>query len=188
VKVREILERSVEHLPYDAEMWLALGQFVAYVAPPSYLDDKPEIAAAWRRDGLRYLSRAAELCGSDANICWQALGGASMLARHGEREASIRFLQRTYAVTDDEDLKKEILGRLEKLMVERDLQAYKGRDEAFRSLVEGELPYLTRDEALVLGPPPSPAHCAGPHHPDEPDCAIDWRQWSERYQRAQQNQ
>jgi hypothetical protein len=181
VKVREILELGVKNRPFDAEMWLVLGSFVAYGAPSTHLLDRPDIAAVWRREGLRYLARAAELCGGDSNICWQALAGASGLAHDGEREAAIGFLQRTYAVTDDEELKKDILRRLQRLMAERDLDSYKKRDESFQALAKSELPFLTRDETLILGPPQTPERCAGAGHDDDPKCAPSWHEWSERY-------
>lgn len=184
VKAREILERGTRHRPYDAEIWLNLGQFVSYMAPASYLEDEhPEVAARWREEGVAYLARAAELGGENANISWQALGGANILEKAGEHDAAIRFLQRTYAVTDDEELKQDILRRLERRMAERDLDAFKGREEAFLELYRRELPFISRGTALLLGPPAAPARCAGPGQRNEPRCAVTWRQWYERTER-----
>ena len=39
IKAREIMVRGTENRPYDAEIWLVLGQFVAFIAP-SYTDDQ----------------------------------------------------------------------------------------------------------------------------------------------------
>lgn len=180
VKAREILERGVEHRPYDGEIWLNLGQFVSFVAPASYIEDHdPEMAQRWRREGVAYLARAAELGAGNSDISWQALGGANILLRSGERDAAIRFLKRTYAVTDDEELKANILSRLERLLAERDLAHYRRREEAFQKSFRTALPFLSRDQALVIGPPPRPAECAGSD--DAPACATTWRQWSERF-------
>lgn len=181
VKAREILERGTEHRPFDGEIWLNLGQFVSYMAPASYLDEHdPEIAERWRQEGVAYLARAAELGGENANISWQALGGANILERAGEHDAAIRFLQRTYAVTDDEALKQDILRRLERRMAQRDLDAFKDRERAFFDLYRSELPFIRRETALMLGPPAAPARCAGAGHRDDPRCAVDWREWYQR--------
>ena len=185
VKAREILERGVEHRPNDAEIWLNLGQFVSFVAPASYIEDHdPEMAQRWRREGVAYLARAAELGAENSKISWQALGGANILVRSGERDAAIRFLKRTYAVTDDEELKQNILRRLQRLLAERDLERYQRRERAFKAAYATTLPFLSRDQALVLGPPPRPALCAGGS--DAPECATTWRQWSERFEKEEQ--
>ncbi len=185
VKTREILERGAEHRPFDGEIWLNLGQFVSFVAPASYIEDHdPEMAQRWRREGVAYLARAAELGAENSNISWQALGGANILVRSGEREAAIRFLKRTYAVTDDEELKANILGRLERLLAERDLERYRRREEAFQKTFRAALPFLSRNQALVLGPPARPAECAGGD--DTPACATTWRQWATRFDEEEQ--
>ena len=181
----KILERGAEHRPFDGEIWLNLGQFVSFVAPASYIEDHdPEMAQRWRREGVAYLARAAELGAENSNISWQALGGANILVRSGEREAAIRFLKRTYAVTDDEELKANILGRLERLLAERDLERYRRREEAFQKTFRAALPFLSRNQALVLGPPARPAECAGGD--DTPACATTWRQWATRFDEEEQ--
>jgi len=183
IKAREILERGAKFRPYDGEIWLNLGQFVSFVAPASYIEDHdPEMAERWRREGVAYLARAAELGADDSNISWQALGGANILLRAGERDAAIRFLKRTYAVTDDQELKQDIRKRLEHLLADRDFDRYRHREEAFQERFRSALPFLNRDQALVMGPPPRPAACAGGS--DDAGCATTWRQWSERFEEA----
>lgn len=189
VRAREILERGAEHLPHDPEIWLNLGQFVAFVAPSSYLDDRPEEAERWKREGVVYLQRAAELGGGgDSNVSWQALGGANILARAGELDAALRFWERTYAVTDDEELKanirdkivrftKELRSETHRLAFER----FEVRDKEANDLFKRELPFINRDAALVLGPPPLPARCAGPAGRGT-TCATSWRQWGELWE------
>ncbi|MDC0676367.1 hypothetical protein [Sorangium atrum] len=179
VKAREIMERGVQNRPLDGEIWLALGQFVGFIAPAAYLTD-PQEKAQWRLDGARMLARAAELGGGDANISWQALGGAGILGRAGEREAQIRFLQRTLAVTDDEELKQKIRAQLDKLLDARDAEKYRRRLDGFRDLWRRDLPFVSNTAILVLGPPRDPAYCAGGAHADEPRCATTWRAWAER--------
>ncbi|WP_437321940.1 hypothetical protein [Sorangium sp. So ce385] len=179
VKAREIMERGVQSRPLDGELWLALGQFVAFIAPASYLTDPAE-KAQWRLDGARMLARAAELGGGDANISWQALGGAGILGRAGEREAEIRFLQRTLAVTDDEELKRKIRGQLDVLLGEQAAEAYRRRLDGFSEIWRRDLPFVSKTAILVLGPPRDPAYCAGGAHAEEPRCATTWRAWAER--------
>ncbi len=179
VKAREIMERGVRNRPLDGELWLSLGQFVAFIAPASYLTD-PEEQERWRREGAAMLERAAELGGGDANISWQALGGAGILGRAGERDAQIRFLQRTLAVTDDEELKQKIRAQLDKLLGEKEADAYRKRFDGFAEIWRRDLPFVGKTTLLLLGPPPDPAYCAGAAHAHEARCATTWRDWAER--------
>ncbi|KYF68895.1 hypothetical protein BE11_42115 [Sorangium cellulosum] len=179
LRAREIMERGVQNRPLDGELWLALGQFVAFIAPASYLTDPAE-KAQWRLDGARMLARAAELGGGDASISWQALGGAGILGRAGEREAQIRFLQRTLAVTDDEELRQKIREQLDKLLGERAAEGYRRRLDGFSEIWRRDLPFVSKTTMLVLGPPRDPAYCAGGAHADAPRCATTWRAWAER--------
>lgn len=186
VKTREILERGVQHLPHDAEVWLTLGQFVAFLAPYTYLaEEHPDEAEQWRIDGARMLARAAELAGGDNSwVGWQAVGAAGILSKAGERDAAIRFYRRALAVTDDEEFRQFLRLRLESLAGEQAMDEHLHLQDAFRQRVREELPFVTRRlTALVLGPPPAPARCAGPGHGDEPRCAFSWREWGERQRR-----
>jgi tetratricopeptide (TPR) repeat protein len=184
-KARAILERGAENRPLDAELWLNLGQYVAFIAAPSYIQDHhPEEAEQWRLDGARALARAAELAGDQSWIAWQAIGGTSILRKAGEQEASIRFLERALAVTEDEELREDLLLRLRQLAGEKLFVEQQQRARAFHQEVDDHLPFLTRAAALVVGPFPAPNRCAGPGHDLEPSCATSWRQWAERQQRA----
>jgi tetratricopeptide (TPR) repeat protein len=120
VKIREILERGVSAIPFDAEIWLNLGQFVSFVAPPSYLEDRPEVAERWRREGVAALQRAAELSGSQSWIAWQALGGAVILEKAGDPKAALAFLERLFVITDDEELRDDLRRRIHRLTSLRD--------------------------------------------------------------------
>jgi hypothetical protein len=179
LKARAVMERGVSTLPLDGELWLALGQFVAFIAPSSYLPDPAE-QAQWRVDGARMLARAGELGGSDATISWRALAGAGILSRAGERDAAIRFLRRTLAVTDDPELKERIEHQIEKLAGDQELELEKRRQERMAELRRRDLPFLKLTSFLLLGPPFSPYGCAGPEKSTAPACALTWQQWSER--------
>ena len=186
VRTREILERGVAERPMDAELWLNLGQFVAYIAAPSYLEEtRPEVAKRWRIEGAEYLVRASELSGENSAIGWQSIGAARILYQAGRTDAVIRFLERTLAVTDDEMLKADLLQKLQHLNNEHDQYALEARYEGFRQLIQGEVRFITsRNLALALGPPFPPAACAGPVKPDQPHCATSWKAWSERFDKV----
>lgn len=179
LKAREILERGAANRPLDGEIWLSLGHFVAFIAPGSYLTDPAE-RAAWRLEGAKMLARAAELGGSDSSISWQALSGASVLRRAGDREAAIRFLQRTLAVTDDPELRQQITRDLEALLGEKQADMYRARQEALQELRARDLPFIGKTLLLVLGPPADPAFCAGGAHAEDPRCALTWEEWYDR--------
>lgn len=181
VATRRILERGVQQRPLDAELWLNLGQFVAFIAPSSYLDDRPDLVAGWREDGLRYLERAAEL-GAESRLGWQALGGAARLVREGKREAAIRYYERQYAVTEDPELRATIERHLAKLLGEQHRTRVVARRHAFDALREAEFPWLRNEDGtvLLLGPRPAPK-CAGHGGKEEPECATTWREWSRRF-------
>lgn len=179
LKAREIMERGVKNRPLDGELWLVLGQFVGFIAPSSYLTDPQEIAS-WRDAGAHYLARAAELGGDDASISWSALGGAGILGRSGNRDAQIRFYQRTLAVTDDEELKEKARSFLAKLLGEEQAEAQKRRGLEFEAMRRGELPTVRKTMMLLLGPPRDPAWCAGTAHATELACSHTWKEWVER--------
>lgn len=179
VKAREILELGTKNHPYDAEIWLVLGQFVAFLAPAGYIEDE-EIREQWRRDGAKYLARAAELGGDARQVGWGALGGAAILNRAGEREAAISFYRRALAVTDDEELKRDIRKKLDLLLTEDQKSKYDRRREQFRDLWLRHTPGANRTMVHVLAPYRDTAKCAGFGHDDEPECAGNWTEWASR--------
>jgi tetratricopeptide (TPR) repeat protein len=186
VKARAILERGAKELPNDAEIWLNLGEFVAFVAPSTYLDEmRPEESKRWREEGARMLARAAELGAGDMSfVAWQAIGGAGILEKAGERDAAIRFLERTLAVTDDQELRDYVGEKLARLKGERAFEASKLLEAAFERRVREDLPFIGRATARLLGPAVDPAACAGTGHDDDPACASTWAEWTRRFERA----
>jgi hypothetical protein len=177
---REIMERGMANRPLDADLWLAAGEFVGFVAPGTYLTDPAE-QARWRVEGARMLAHAAELSGDNASIGWQALGGASLLSRAGERDAAIRFLRRSLAVTDDPELKQKLEAHLGKLLADARDDVFHRLDVGIRAVHGRDLPQIKRrSEYVVLGPPRDPAYCAGAMHAGEAACAASWQEWEER--------
>lgn len=164
---RAYLERGTRERPYDATVWLRYGQFAAFLAP-SFLDDEKEIER-WRVDGAMAITRAVEL-GSDSQ---RSLAATTILSKSGERKATIEHLQRAYAVTDDADMREQILLKLRHL--EADASAERSVsfvDRAWRT----SYGFLSRGTMLMIGPPRAPLECAGPASYDRPGCAGSWSQ------------
>ena len=180
LKAREVMERGSRELPSDGQLWLSLGQFVAFIGPGTYLTDENE-AQQWRIDGARILARAAELGGENANITWQTLGATGIFHRAGERDAEIRLRLRALAVTDDPELQERLRRELGKLLSEEQKEISIGLDRQLVDLWQRDLPFIPRGTMLVLGPPVEPARCAGPGHERDPACAFSWKSWAERH-------
>jgi hypothetical protein len=106
--------------------------------------------------------------GSDAQ---RSLAATSILSRSGERTATIEHLERAYAMTDDPAMKNDLLQRLIKLKGSADA-------EAVLSVVEREwrsrYAFMSRGQALLIGPSRSAAACAGPGSIGRRECAADW--------------
>jgi hypothetical protein len=183
VATREILERGMRERPLDGSLWLAAGEFVAFVAPGSYLTDPAE-QEAWKLDGARMLAHAAEIGGDDASIGFQAFGAAKLLGRAGDRDAEIRFLRRTLTVTDDPELKDKAESQLRKLLGEERDDVLLRLEAGIRDARRGDLPHVARVEYMVIGPPRDPYFCAGPAHAGDLACSPTWRAWEERSEKA----
>lgn len=162
---RRYLERGTVERPYDPNVWLHYGQFIAFLAP-SFLKDEQEIQR-WRVDGATAILRAVEL-GSNAQ---RSLAATSILDRAGERKAAIAHLERSYAMTDDPEMREQFHLRL---------LALKGTMEAEQavSVVDREwrtrYQFLSRGQSLLLGPRRSPFACAGPASYGARGCPKDW--------------
>lgn len=166
--VRRYLERGIKERPYDEEVWLRYGDFLAFVAP-SFLEKEEDIAT-WRREGADALFRAVEL-GAEVN---RALSAAAILGRAGERDAAIRSLQRSYAVTDDPSIKERIAAKLANLELSHERERLETTMQRVEARWNAEAPYLTRTAYLILGPMAAAAACAGPRHADDEACALHW--------------
>lgn len=174
-KAREILERGLRELPYDAELWSMTGQFIAYLAPAQFSNEKTK--QEWRLAGARTLAHACELVGKNENLPYHCITAARLLSRAGQREAMIQFLERVLTVTDNPEIRNLALGYLEKTVGERERARVEARYRRLRALFDKDLPFVSKDLWLVLGPPFDAAACAGPGHANEPGCATTWQAW-----------
>lgn len=193
-KAREIMERGTRARPDDAQIWLLLGEFTAYLAPNSYLKDPAE-ADVWRREGTVYLERAAELGSTNPTLVSQALGGAAILRRSGQSIAALRYYRNIEATVEDPEILAEVRAHIaelvplaEKEASEDEREEIRQRDEErkrqqleFQGLCREISPTINKTARChALGPPASPALCAGFEHALDPRCAITWRDWSRR--------
>ena len=160
---RAYLERGTRERPYDHEVWLHYGQFIAFLGP-SFLESSEEIDA-WRRDGAFAIARAVEL-GADAD---RTLAASSLLSKAGEKQAAITQLQRAYALSDNPDTRHQIVLKLQRLEASVDVESMVGAVEhQWRS----HYPFLSRAGALLVGPHRASAACAGLDAHDA--CPRDW--------------
>jgi hypothetical protein len=174
---RAYLQRGTVELPEDARIWRRYGEFMAFLGP-SFIADRDE-RAAWRRDGATAIGHAVEL-GADAD---GALEAASLLTGAGPAATQeiTRYLEHAYAFTDHpmmQELHEQIGRKLQQMQqtVFRD-----AADRAIRALDvrhAAELPFVSRERYLLLGPIVDVAKCAGPAASDDGanggPCARSW--------------
>jgi hypothetical protein len=165
---RAILERGTRERPDDARLWRTYGDFLAYMAP-SFITD-PEEQKAWRKDGALALEHALEL-GGDPNV---VLGAAGVLSDIGERDAVLRFLQRAYAMTQHPSMASIHEAIAQKLALLLGQMQEDRADALMRAIGERwqrEMPAVSRDDYLLLGPAVDTSRCAGLAGADDPACA-----------------
>lgn len=176
-RARKLLESGLKARPYDTELWLSTGQFVAYVAAPWIENEKEQ--AEWRLAGARIMAQACELVGSNENIPYNCISAAGILTRAGEREATIQFLERLLAVSDDEEIRQMAFGLLQQARGERSREEVQSREDRLRRVWKADLPFVSLTTELILVPPFAPERCAGLVEP-KPECATSWAAWRAR--------
>ncbi len=181
IKAREILERGMEEFPYDGELWNGAGQFMAYLAPSGF--DDPEVKKEWKLEGARRLARACELIGKNENLPYHCVTAAGILSRAGERDATIQFLRRVVAVTDNEEIRALALGYLSKVMGSPEKEEIEWRVNRFSREWSRDMSFAKLETELIIGPKVDVARCAGGNEPRATECAPSWRAWGERIER-----
>ncbi|RYE83136.1 MAG: hypothetical protein EOO75_19720, partial [Myxococcales bacterium] len=146
---RRLFEQGLRARPDDAQLHLVAGGFMAYLAPSMI----PEAEyPAWRLAGAELLTRAVELGGGDSQTQWHALSGAGVLSRNGQRAAAVTFLERAYNLTDDAELRGEILKQLQAYQGEEAIERAQSLVRRFEEAWRDDMPYLSRTKMLLLGP------------------------------------
>lgn len=176
-RARKLLEKGLANRPGDTELWLSAGQFMAYVAAP-WLDDEKE-KAEWKLAGARVLARACELVGSNQNIPFHCITAASLFTKAGEREATIQFLERVLAVSDDDEIRAIATRWLQAALGEQAREQLQARANRLRNAWREDLPFVSLTQELVLGPPVAAERCAGLAR-TESVCATTWHAWRKR--------
>jgi hypothetical protein len=171
-EARAYLERGTRELPNDAQVWLKYGQFIAFMGP-SYLSSEAE-RQAWRRDGAIAITHAVDL-GADLQY---GVAASSMLdSRLGERQASIDFLMRAYALATaagDEARQAEIAAQLARRRAGEVIDQTRDALETIRSRWRQDYPFLDYGTFLLVGPVPDRLRCVGAATSGDPDCSHDW--------------
>ena len=175
---RDILRRGMKEFPYDAELWVTAGQFMAYLAWP-YVGDEKE-GKAWRLEGARVLARACEMFGDSAEVPQQCIVAAGQLSKAGEKAAVARFLKRVLALSEDPELRARALAYLEAYVGEQERVVAERRLQALEQEWREEMPFVSKDGYLVLGPRLDVAQCAGLGQASLPSCAASWASFLDR--------
>lgn len=171
-KAREVLLRGLREFPHDQELWVSAGQFMAYLAAPNL--SSPADQEAWRLEGARLMARGCELVSNNKALPYSCFGAAGMLHKAGQREATIRFLERFLAVNEDPELREQALRMLTQAQAAEQRERAERRNQLLRESWKRELPGVSRTQLILVGPAFDPAACAGPDRRSEL-CATSWR-------------
>jgi tetratricopeptide (TPR) repeat protein len=168
-KTRVYLENGTKVLPNDAEIWRKYGQFLAFMGP-SYLSDENE-RRQWKHDGAMALTHAVDL-GADVDLGIAA--SAVLDSRLGEKKAAIEFLERAYALTDDEATRQEIAARLAIAHADEATDCAREMFDTIAARWREGYPFLDRGTFMLIGPSTNAMRCVGPGTSTDPACARDW--------------
>jgi hypothetical protein len=174
-QARTVLRRGLAQFPLDTELWATAGEFLAYLAPTVLAE--PAEQEAFRQEGARMLAHACELVSGNAYIPHHCISAARLLGEAGQREAALKFLERVLAVNDDPEIRAIALGYIDKLLSASEAARIRKAHAEFARAWGADLPFVTRNAELVLGPPWDVAACAGSEPP--PACVSSWRAWRE---------
>jgi hypothetical protein len=174
---RKYLEQGIQTRPYDHEVWMHYGQFIAFLSP-SFIKD-PEVNETWREEGARAIAHAVEL-GADTDRTQTA---ASILSRYGDKDATIKHLRKAYALTDDEQGKAWILAKLSQMEASSVRDEAESTQKAFDAERSKRAPFLKPQEFRILGPFIDPSACAGIEASLSSQCASTWDEAHKRRER-----
>ena len=178
---REVLSVGMRELPYDQELHLTAGQFMAYLAAPQ-VDSLagPEKAKQWRLDGARALARSCELIGHNENIPYQCITAARLFDGAGQKEAANRFLQRVLATNDDEGIRSLALDYLGRSLGKQQDPEEEISFSDLESARKADLPFISKNMYLLLPPPFNPVACVGKLEGNRVACATSLIEWHAR--------
>jgi hypothetical protein len=165
---RKYLEQGIAARPYDHDVWMHYGQFIAFMSP-TFLKDPNEVQK-WREEGARAIARAVEL-GGDAD---RTMSAASILSRYGDKDATIKHLRKAYALTDDDATKEWILAKLTQMEAASEKEDAEATQKAFDTERAKQAPFLRVQEFRLYGPFVNPFACSGIEASLDSKCASTW--------------
>jgi hypothetical protein len=188
LSARSILERGMDELKYDMQLWLSAGQFMAYLAPYHVGRLASEaVAKEWRHEGAKRLARSCELVGKDDNAPYHCVTAASLLSQAGEVAALRQFVERVVAVNDDPEVQSQALAALSKALGEEQKQKLSLRRERYERLRRRGLAFVGRDRFLLLGPGYDAFACLDAERAKAVDCATSFAEYHQRMDDASGN-
>jgi len=170
-RARAYLERGTRERPNDSRVWLEYGQFLAFIGP-SFLRDDAE-RDAWRKEGALALGHTVDLGGGAE----ASLSAATILTRSGAHDQAIGYLRRAYVFTQHPAMAEvhEAIGRR---LATLEASAWDEAADAAKRVIDKrwkrEMPFVVREEYLLLGPVVDPFRCEGPESEGDPACSRDW--------------
>ncbi len=177
---RSILERGMAELPYDTQLWLTAGEFMAYLAAPHVEALAGQaVAREWRLEGARRLARTCEIIGSNEAIPYHCVTAARLFSEAGERQALQSFAERVLAVSDDPAIHEQIWASLARARDMTAVERMKQHRERLDRIQGEQMPGLSKDGFLLLGPSFSPTECFG-ERSQTARCATSFRDWHAR--------
>lgn len=178
---RRIEARGLRAFPYDQELWLIAGQFLAYIAAPHM---PPSEYQEWRLDGAKKLARSCELIGSNQNIPHHCITAASLFTEAGKSDVVQGFLERVMAISDDPEIQAVAGGYLGRMASEAERDRADQRNKRFRAVWQSDFTFVSRETLTLLGPKFDPARCAGAAAAESAACVASFRAWGERLDRS----
>ena len=166
-ETRAILAKGAEALPDDPDVLGAYATFLMFESS-QYLS--PEERQQWRTFGAPIAQRAVELGYLNQGL---AIVGAQFLVKVGLRDLAIEQLERSYAIAPTEEVRKDILARLQRLQAKTTVDRLKHSAERFLGHWMHEAGFLDETTFVLVGPRRNTAACAGRVGLDAP-CALGW--------------
>jgi hypothetical protein len=178
---RTIIERGMRELPFNQELFLTAGQYLAYLAAPrvAELEGQAE-AERWKLAGARALARSCELIGHNDNIPYHCITAARLFDAAGEREAMQHFLERVLVVNDDEEIRKLAFGYLGRSLGKAEGEAAQRRFNDLDVMRKSDLPFVGKNRYLLLAPRYDAYNCVGYFGDSNLNCATSFFDWHAR--------
>jgi hypothetical protein len=114
---RDIQERGLKEFPHEPQLWLSVGQFIAYLAPQRLPENEDK--REWRLAGARIIEHACDIWSKREVLPDVCMSSATLFSKEGETAAAMRSLERLITIADDERVRARAMEKLRKLSGER---------------------------------------------------------------------